>query len=156
MFKRVLEKDQKLINQTPPPQCTRCTTKKKEMFRRFKCMYKLIQRPAFITMCTRTYRPELWLHVRPHEGGIRQFLTGAFFPLCWLGTQFAGVVCVMCVDFFGFFHTLLHPLHHQVEQSDHSFVYSCTRRRTRLKVRDAGGERRSNKWHSMGFEQNLE
>lgn len=60
-----VEKDQKLINQiiffsssSSASKCTRCTTNKKELFRRFKRIYIQIQRPAFIT--TRcTYRTEL-------------------------------------------------------------------------------------------------
>lgn len=113
-----------------------------------------LQAPCFHNHMS-TYRTELHLQILPHEGAIRQFLTAAFFLGCWCGTQFAGAVCVMSVDFFWFFHTLLHPLHHQVKQSDHSFIHCCARRRTRLKVRDAGDGKRNNKWNRMGLSQGL-
>lgn len=50
MTNNEVEKDQKLSNRIFfSSKCTRCTTNKKELFRHFKCIYKQIQCPAFIT-----------------------------------------------------------------------------------------------------------
>ncbi len=54
------------------------------------------------------------------------------------GVQYAAV-CVVCVR-RRFVHTLLHPLHHQIQQRQHGLVHLRTGRRTRLEVGDSGKE----------------
>lgn len=54
------------------------------------------------------------------------------------GVQYAAV-CVVCVR-RRFVHTLLHPLHHQIQQRQHGLVHLRTGRRTRLEVGNSGKE----------------
>ncbi len=72
------------------------------------------------------------------------------------GVQFAAV-CVVCVR-RRFVHTLLHALHHQIQQRQHGLVHLRTGRRTRLEVGNSGKEETNTniRWRSLDSLKNIQ